>query len=179
MTAMTAYRPGLDVQDCKLKQNDNDGCNSCAILARLVLSFIACFILLVIAPLGYGASWGVKRVNLIGGCKEGALNIRSLGSHVLCMGALERHCSLRASSVPSTDRQQVMWPLSLLQQFQLMRLSVRAKTTVPLILGAVHGEETRTSELSRSWVESVRQVLSHSNRTNGTSLLMNTIRSVT
>jgi len=39
---------------CKLKQNANEGCNSCASLAGLVLrSFIACFILLVIAPL-YG-----------------------------------------------------------------------------------------------------------------------------
>jgi len=37
---------------CKLKQNANEGCNSCASLAGLVLSFIACFILLVIAPLG-------------------------------------------------------------------------------------------------------------------------------
>jgi len=36
---------------CKLKQNTNEGCNSCASLAGLVLSFIACFILLVIAPL--------------------------------------------------------------------------------------------------------------------------------
>jgi len=36
----------------KLKQNANEGCNSCcASLAGLVLSFIACFILLVIAPL--------------------------------------------------------------------------------------------------------------------------------
>ena len=35
---------------CKLKQNANEGCNSCASLARLVLCFIACFILLVIAP---------------------------------------------------------------------------------------------------------------------------------
>jgi len=35
---------------CKLKQNANDGCNSCASLARLVLCFVACFILLVIAP---------------------------------------------------------------------------------------------------------------------------------
>jgi len=34
---------------CKLKQNANEGCNSCASLAGLVLSFIACFILLVIA----------------------------------------------------------------------------------------------------------------------------------
>ena len=30
----------------------HEGCNSCASLAELVLSFIACFILLVIAPLG-------------------------------------------------------------------------------------------------------------------------------
>jgi len=35
---------------CKLKQNANEGYNSCASLAELVLSFIACFILLVIAP---------------------------------------------------------------------------------------------------------------------------------
>jgi len=53
---MTAYRPGLDGTPslvhfgCKLKQNANEGCNSCASLAGLVLSFIACFILLVIAP---------------------------------------------------------------------------------------------------------------------------------
>jgi len=36
---------------CKLKQNANEGCNSCASHAGLVLSFIACFILLVIAAL--------------------------------------------------------------------------------------------------------------------------------
>jgi len=40
---------------CKLKQNANEGCNNCASLAGLVLSFIACFIacliLLLIAPL--------------------------------------------------------------------------------------------------------------------------------
>jgi len=41
---MMAYRPVL-------KQNANEGCNSCASLAGLVLFFIACFILLVIAPL--------------------------------------------------------------------------------------------------------------------------------
>jgi len=35
---------------CKLKQNANEGCNSCASLAGLILCFIACFILLVIAP---------------------------------------------------------------------------------------------------------------------------------
>jgi len=49
---MTAYRPGLDgIIGCKLKQNPNEGCNNCASLAELALSFIACFILLVIAPL--------------------------------------------------------------------------------------------------------------------------------
>jgi len=37
-------------RDSKLKQNANKGCNSCASLAGLVLCFIACFILLVIAP---------------------------------------------------------------------------------------------------------------------------------
>jgi len=47
---MTAYRPGLNGTGCKLKQNANEGCNSCANLAGLVLCFIACFILLVIAP---------------------------------------------------------------------------------------------------------------------------------
>ena len=36
---------------CKLKQNANEGGNSCASLAGLVLCFIARFILLVIAPL--------------------------------------------------------------------------------------------------------------------------------
>jgi len=36
---------------CKLKQHANEGCNSCVSLAGLVLSFIACFILLVIAAL--------------------------------------------------------------------------------------------------------------------------------
>jgi len=45
---MAAYRPVLD--GCKLKQNVIAGCNSCANLAGLVLCFIACFILLVIAP---------------------------------------------------------------------------------------------------------------------------------
>jgi len=45
---MTAGR--YAVIGCKLKQNANEGCNSCVGLAGLVLSFIACFILLVIAP---------------------------------------------------------------------------------------------------------------------------------
>ena len=40
---MTAHR--------QLKQNYNEGYNSSASLARLILSFIECFILLVIAPL--------------------------------------------------------------------------------------------------------------------------------
>jgi len=51
---MTAYRPGLDgyaVIGCKLKQNANEGCNSCASLAGFVLCFVACFILLVIVAL--------------------------------------------------------------------------------------------------------------------------------
>ena len=56
---MTAYRPvhwTVRRHWCKLKQNAiaNEGCNSCASLAGLVLCFIvcfiACFILLVIAP---------------------------------------------------------------------------------------------------------------------------------
>jgi len=47
---MTAHRP-VRRHGCKLKQNANEGCNSCASLAGFVLSFIACFILLVIAPL--------------------------------------------------------------------------------------------------------------------------------
>jgi len=34
-----------------LQAKTNESCNSCASLAGLVLSFIACFILLVIAPL--------------------------------------------------------------------------------------------------------------------------------
>jgi len=42
---------GYSIIGCKLKQNANEGCNSCASLAGLVLSFIACFILFVIAPL--------------------------------------------------------------------------------------------------------------------------------
>ena len=36
---------------CKLKQNANEGCNSRASLAGLVLCFTACFNVLVIAPL--------------------------------------------------------------------------------------------------------------------------------
>jgi len=34
---------------CKLKQNANEGCNSCATVVQVC--FIACFVLLVIAPL--------------------------------------------------------------------------------------------------------------------------------
>jgi len=52
---MTAHRPGA-VIGCKLNQNANEGCNSCARLAGLVLSFIPCFILLVIAPLSKALS---------------------------------------------------------------------------------------------------------------------------
>jgi len=47
--SLQPYRPGL-AKD-KLKQNANEGCDSCAILAGLVLCFIACFVLLVIALL--------------------------------------------------------------------------------------------------------------------------------
>jgi len=57
---------------CKVK-NANEGCNSCASLAGLVLSFIACFILLVIAPLAYNCGhgsecpddWDVLRVKIL------------------------------------------------------------------------------------------------------------------
>jgi len=52
-TRTRALRSQCAVIGCKLKQNANEGCNSCAGLAGLVLSFIACFILLVIAPLAY------------------------------------------------------------------------------------------------------------------------------
>ena len=51
---MAAYRPVLDetkLKQLKLKQNANEGCNSCASVAGLVLRFIAGFILLVITPL--------------------------------------------------------------------------------------------------------------------------------
>jgi len=56
LTGLLAANDGIPsrqyaVIGCKLKQNDNEGCNSCASLAGLVLSFIGCFILLVIAPL--------------------------------------------------------------------------------------------------------------------------------
>ena len=56
---MTAYRPGLDgtssLDACKLKQNANEGCNSCATVVQVLqdlfyvllhaLCFIACFML--------------------------------------------------------------------------------------------------------------------------------------
>jgi len=48
---MTAHWTVCAIIGCKLKQNANEGRNSCASLAGLVLSFIACFILLVSAPL--------------------------------------------------------------------------------------------------------------------------------
>ena len=44
---MTAYRP-VRRHWLQAKQNANEGCNSCASLAGLVLSFIARFILLMI-----------------------------------------------------------------------------------------------------------------------------------
>jgi len=50
MTAhWTVHRHWLQPKQAKTKIA-NEGCNSCASLAGLVLSFIACFILLVIAP---------------------------------------------------------------------------------------------------------------------------------
>ena len=65
---MTAYRPGLDgryaVIGCKLKQNANEGCNGCASIAGLVLCFIACFILLVIAPLLLHVSTGYRSLSM-------------------------------------------------------------------------------------------------------------------
>jgi len=53
---MTAYRPVLRC-NCKLKQNANEDCNSCATVVQvlqdlIVLSFIERFVLFVIAPLG-------------------------------------------------------------------------------------------------------------------------------
>jgi len=59
---MTAYR-----------QNANGGCNSCASLAGLVLCFIACFILLVIAALGgeaAAADEGASTINAAVGVGE-------------------------------------------------------------------------------------------------------------
>jgi len=50
---MTAYRPVLDCTPslaASYNKNANEGWSSCASLAGLVLRFIACFILLVIAP---------------------------------------------------------------------------------------------------------------------------------
>jgi len=45
---------------CNLQQNANEGCNSCASLAGLVLSFIVsfivCFTVVVIAPLAQAAT---------------------------------------------------------------------------------------------------------------------------
>ena len=49
---MTAVRTGqYAVIGYKLKQNANEGCNSCASHAGLVLCFIVRFVLRVIAPL--------------------------------------------------------------------------------------------------------------------------------
>jgi len=47
---MTAHWTVRRHYGCKLKQNANEGCNRCASLAGLDLSFIARFILLVISP---------------------------------------------------------------------------------------------------------------------------------
>jgi len=48
---MTAYRSvRYAVIGCKLKQNANEGCNSCATVVKVLQDFIACFILLVIVP---------------------------------------------------------------------------------------------------------------------------------
>jgi len=52
---MTAYR--YAVIGCKLKQNANEGCNSCASLSGLVLCFTAYFILIVIAPSDSNINW--------------------------------------------------------------------------------------------------------------------------
>jgi len=50
---------------CKLKQNANEGCNSCASLAGPVLSFIACFILLVIAPDLLDGVWQYMKIKVL------------------------------------------------------------------------------------------------------------------
>jgi len=52
VAANDAHRP-VHSHWLQAKQNANEGCNNCASLAGLVLSFIACFISLVIAPLDY------------------------------------------------------------------------------------------------------------------------------
>ena len=44
VTALNSSPLRYDVIGCKLKQNANERCNSCASLAGLVLIFIACFI---------------------------------------------------------------------------------------------------------------------------------------
>ena len=46
---MTAYRPGLDGIGCKLKQNANEGCDSCATVVQVLFY---CFIaMLVVAAI--------------------------------------------------------------------------------------------------------------------------------
>ena len=47
---MTSSLGRYAVIGCKLKQNANEGCNSCASLAGLILCFVACYILFVISP---------------------------------------------------------------------------------------------------------------------------------
>jgi len=68
---MTTYSPRTGryaVICCKLKQNANEYCNN-ASLAGLVLCVIACFILLVIAPLvkallqSIGLLWCIRQGN--------------------------------------------------------------------------------------------------------------------
>ena len=64
---MTAYR--YAVIGCKLKRNADEGCYSCATVVQLlqdfvlcfIVRFIACFILLVIAPLHRGGTQTVGR----------------------------------------------------------------------------------------------------------------------
>jgi len=72
---MTAYVPSSPgryaVIGCKLQQNANIGCNSCASFAGLILCFIASFILglLVIAPLFLWIS-GRRWKAILGRCKS-------------------------------------------------------------------------------------------------------------
>ena len=63
-------RTGLyAVIGCKLKQNSNDRCNSCASLTWLVLCFIACFISLVIAS-SSSSQWRCTGRYAVVGCNS-------------------------------------------------------------------------------------------------------------
>jgi len=66
MTAL-AYRPRLDGTPslaCKLKQNANDGCNSCATLAGLVLCTVPLHVLLLAHSKNELMQWrGVRRLS--------------------------------------------------------------------------------------------------------------------